>query len=151
VVTVLLTIAVLAYLVITSLGASGGGDAGGAPAADAYQRANRAVATEAQAIVQAGTDLRALRDVDKFRAVADRSLAAIATQVTVLQQLGASRHGVARSTIDETVASAQRLALLGTAFERDVVKEQLGAANRDELSIHDEILNLQQQFTAWKR
>jgi hypothetical protein len=150
VVTVLLTVAAVAYFGVTSLGGGGGGTAKGAPAGDAYQRANQTIATEAQSIVQAGTDLRALREIGTFRNAVEASLARIAAQATVLQGLAATRHGAARTTIDATVASAQRLQLLGAAFERDVTKEQLGSANKDEASMNEEIGNLAQQFRAWK-
>jgi hypothetical protein len=149
VVTVLLTVAAIAYFAVTALG-GGGGASKDAPTGDAYQRANRTIATEAQSIVQAGTDLRALRDIGTFQSGLQASLARIAAQVTVLQRLAATRHGAARTTIDETIASAQRLQLIGAVFERDVTKEQLGPANKDEVSMHDEIENLAQQFDAWK-
>jgi hypothetical protein len=150
VLTVLLTVAAVAYFAITSLGGGGSGASKGSSGGDAYQRANRAIATEAQAIVQAGTDLRALREIGTFRIATEASLARIAAQVTALQRLAATRHGAARTTIDETVASAQRLQLLGAAFEHDVTKGQLGPANQDEASMRDEIQNLSQQFHAWK-
>jgi hypothetical protein len=151
VLTVLLTVAAVAYFAVTSLGDGGGGAAKSSPTGDAYQRANRTIAIEAQSMVQAGTDLRALRDIATFRTAVEAAVARIAAQVTALQRLAATRHGTARATIDETVASAQRLQLLGAAYERDVTKGQLGPANKDELSVHDEIENLAQQFDAWKR
>jgi hypothetical protein len=150
VITVLLTVAAVAYFAVTSLGGGSGAASKDSPTGDAYQRANQTIATEARSIVQAGTDLRALRDIATFRTAVEASLARIAAQVTALQRLAATRHGTARTTIGETVASAQRLQLLGTAFEADVVKERLGPANNDEASIHDELDNLAQQFHAWK-
>jgi hypothetical protein len=151
-VTVLLTVAAIAYFAVTSLGGGGGGGgSAAAPSGDTYQRANRTIATEAQSIVQAGTDLRALRDIGTFRTSVEASVARIAEQVTALQRLAATRHGAARTTIDGTIASAQRLELLGAAFERDVTKGLLGPANKDEQSMQDEIQNLAHQFAAWKR
>src|SRR5689334_21531210 len=147
-VTVLLTVAALAYFVATSLG---GGAGSGAPTEDAYLLANRLVAQDGLLIIKAGTDLRALRDVDQFRASVDGSIAKIAAQITMLQGLGAKRQGTARTTIDETVAGAQRIALLATAFEREVVKGALGPANRDEQSLRDEIVAIARLSNEWKR
>jgi hypothetical protein len=150
VVTVLLTVAAVVYFGVTAFGGGGGAAAKDTPTGDAYQQANRTIANEAQSIVRAGTDLRALRDIATFRTAVEASLARIAAQVTALQHLAATRHGTAATTIGETVASAQRLQLLGAVFERDVTKVQLGSANKDEAAVNDEIGNLAEQFKAWK-
>jgi hypothetical protein len=150
VVTILLTIAAAAYFAVTSFGGGSGGSSS-TPAEDAYLRANRLVATEGLLIIKAGTNLRALREIDGFRSDVDQSIAKIAAQITALQQLGARRSGTARSMIDETVAGAQKIAVLATAFEREVVKEELGPANRDEQLLRDEIVTLARLSTDWKQ
>jgi hypothetical protein len=144
---IVVTILAIGYFAVTSLG--GGGGSGGSD--DAYLTANHKVASDGQAIVQAGTDMRTLRDIGKFRSSVEASVAAINTQIAALDRLAASHTGKARSIVRDTITSADQLTQLGTTFERDVTKGELGPANRDEAAINVQLVALQQQADAWNK
>jgi hypothetical protein len=146
VVAIVVTIVAVVYFVVSSSGGGGGGSND-----DAYLRANHEIATDAQSIVQAGTDLRTLRDIGDFRSSVEASVASIGAQVTALNRIAADHTGRARTIVRQTITSGEQLAQLGTTFERDVTKGELGPANRDEAAIHAGIVDLQQQAGAWNK
>jgi hypothetical protein len=145
-VAIVATVAVLGYFVVHSVagGGSGGSD-------DSYLTANHAVAAEGTSMINAGTDLRTLRNIGVFRRSVEASVAKIAKRVTTLNGLAADESGNARDIIRQTVTSAEHVGQVGTAYERDVTKGDLGAANRDEADINAELAKLQQQADAWSK
>src|SRR6478735_6644756 len=83
VVAIVVTILAIGYFAVTSLGGGGGG---GGSSDDPYVNSNQKIAAEGQSMVQAGTDLRTLRDIGKFRSSVEASVAAIHAQLVALQQ-----------------------------------------------------------------
>ena len=144
---IVVTILAIGYLAATSLGGGGGGGTSDDP----YVNANHKIAAEGQAMVQAGTDLRTLRDIGKFRSSVEASVAAINAQIAALNRLEADHTGKARNIVRDTITSADQLTQLGTTFERDVTKGELGPANRDEAAINVQLAALQQQADAWNK
>ncbi len=144
---IVVTVLVLGYVAVTSLGGGGGG--GGTPSG--YLGANDKISTEARSIVQAGIDLRTLRDIGVFRASVEKSVAAIGVQITTLQGLVAGESSAGRATIRQTTASARHIATLAADFEKQITAGALGPANQDEAGINTEIAALQQQAAAWNK
>jgi hypothetical protein len=142
------TILVLGYFAVTSIGGGGGG---GHATLTGYLGANDKIATQARSIVQAGVDLRTLRDIGVFRRSVEKSVAEIGAQTTTLQGMVAGESASGRSIIRQTIASGRHVASLGADFERQITAGALGPANQDEAGINTEIAALEQQATAWNK
>jgi len=144
---IIVTILVLGYLAVSSLGGGSGG--GGTPSG--YVGANDTIAAQAQSIVKAGIDLRTLRDIGVFRSSVEKSVAAIDAQVTTLQGMVARQSASGRTIIRQTMASGRHITQLASDFERQVTEGHLGPADQDEAGINTEIAALQQQAAAWNK